>query len=103
LARDRAHGAAGPLHVGVEVVGGVVAVVLVDDVPEEHFHHPLVRPDAPGAAPIAVAAWVGCAGAAVAALAVTPATARPAVRATATATRCNFLMTSSFILGFGNL
>src|SRR5690242_4696344 len=52
---------------------------------------------------IAVAAWVGCVGAAVAALAVTPATASPAARATATATRCNFLMTSSFILGFETL
>src|ERR1700757_42609 len=33
-ARDRAHGAAGPLPGGVQVVGGVVTVVLVDDVLE---------------------------------------------------------------------
>src|SRR5690348_11822720 len=42
-ARDRAHGAAIPLHVGVQVAGGVAAVVLVDDVLEECFYHPLVR------------------------------------------------------------
>src|SRR5689334_1683999 len=41
-ARDHAHGAAGPLHVGVQVVDCVVAVVLVDDVLEECFYHPLV-------------------------------------------------------------
>src|SRR6476646_6407754 len=41
-ARDRAHGAAGPLHPGVHVVRGVVAVVLVDDVLEECFYYALV-------------------------------------------------------------
>jgi len=41
-ARDRAHGAAGPLHAGVQVVDGVVTVVLVDDVLEECFYYPLV-------------------------------------------------------------
>src|ERR1700722_2929793 len=41
-ARDRAHGAAVPLHAGVQVVDSVVAVVLVDDVLEERFYHSLV-------------------------------------------------------------
>src|SRR6202042_3344956 len=50
-ARDRAHGAAGPLHGGVQVVGGVVAVVLVDDVLEECFYQPVVRPYARAATP----------------------------------------------------
>src|SRR5580693_6673250 len=50
-ARDRAHGAAGPLHGGVQVLGGVVAVVLVDDVLKECLYQPLVRPYARSATP----------------------------------------------------
>src|SRR3984957_20737714 len=50
-----------------------------------------------------VAAWLLCPGAAVVAFAAAPATPRPAaVRATATAARCNFRMTGSFVLDARN-
>src|SRR5579864_2132548 len=50
-ARDRAHRTAVPLHVRIKEVGRVTAVVLVDDVLEERFHHALVRPYARTAIP----------------------------------------------------
>jgi hypothetical protein len=73
--------------------------VLVDDVLEERFDHPLVRFYARTALPDAAASWARCPGAAVAAFAAAPATPRAAAaRAAVTATRCNFPMTISFVL-----